>query len=62
MKRSIRLLLILAFAAVNLALAGTPADAFRWRAAECLSEDGEEQQVCCVRCIFFCDDCSILED
>lgn len=61
MKRLTRLFIILAFALGNLALAGAPADAFRWKTVECLSEDGEEMQFCCARCFFFCDNCPIAE-
>jgi len=58
MKRLTRGLIILLFALANLALAGAPADAFRWKTAPCMSEDGEDIEMCCARCIFFCDECA----
>jgi len=61
MKRFTRAFIILAFALANLALAGTPADAFRMRTAECEAEDGDETEVCCIRCWIFCEGCDASE-
>jgi len=62
MKRFTRAFIVLAFALANLALAGSPADAFRWKSAQCITEDGQETEVCCIRCFFFCDDCALADD